>query len=100
MTLKEEPDLTLYQIRFCFCGASYNKLIQCYSLIQCNTCYSNVYSRPGENFGSHRGRFFCFSQRLTNRVAAVQRTVLPRMLHPHGAWGRQPQLFVAPYGYQ
>ena len=49
--------------------------------------YYNV-NAPGENFGSHRGRFFVFFSAIFNRVAAVRRTVLPKMLHPHGAWGR------------
>lgn len=61
--------------------------------------WNNV-NAPGENFGSHRGRFFVFLSDFVNRVATVRRAVLPRMLHPHGAWGSQPQQAFLPYGYQ
>ena len=46
---------------------------------------------PVRIFTFSPGALFCFLSDFVNRVAAVHRAMLPRMLHPHGSWGRQPQ---------
>jgi len=46
------------------------------------------------------GDFLLPNGRDFNHVAAVWKTAYQDNFCPHGVWGRQPQLFAAPNGYQ
>ena len=56
---KEVPDSKLYQVWYLFCGA-YIKLIQFYSLIQCNTCWCSTPSYHSPRYSSTK-RSYCHS---------------------------------------
>ena len=78
---KEKPQQKLWFL----CGA-YNKLIQCYSLIQCNTCQYNV-AFPNTLYRSHNQIVFLPAKHT------VFRTILGRFSSECGAYNKLIQFY-------